>query len=280
MKKTLTYTILTAVVIFAAYWGLLAVDCNAFSYAVCFIIPVAGVAIGLAIGTAVKSGALKDNLLDQKKITRISIFTCCGLILVLTLFQYASCFVVETAYSYNFNNVFKGEHISGYTYYGVPINFWIFFKMQYIEPTYEIGSRYGSSSMDTGISGIGVIIYILQYVSAAFVALCVVKGLKDNKVCDTCKMYYTTKRLDRFRTENAADTMKEVVDCAEECRNYIPKSPKINKFNLQVDVCSCPGCKQGALVFSTPVRTGKQTVMKTLCVKDLESNQLLFYTRQ
>lgn len=279
MKKTFLYTLLGSLAIFLVFWGVLNLKVNPFGYAFCFIVPIAGLLIGTIIGGTISSGAKKDNLLDVKKLKLASALICVGLIALLTLFQYGSTFVEEVNGHFRVNNAFRGEHISNYLIGDEEVNFPVFFRLNFVEPTYEVNSRYGTQGYDTGIPGIGVIIYLLQYVVAVFFSRIYIKELGNLPVCDTCKAYYVTKHLDRFSTENANESIDKVLSCVETGTGYVPVSPKLKKFNLAADACYCPKCSRGYIRFITPVRNGKQIQQVEVARRELENGQMLFYLR-
>lgn len=278
MKKTIIYTALVCVAIWAIFWGLLLLDMNPLGYCILFIVPLAGVLIGFSLGWALKTGMKKDNIMYSKKIAGVTVAVVCGLLIFLTLFEYFSTYIVETPTAYEFNHIFKGDHVSDYTYYGEPINLFVFFKMNYLEPTYTLGGNSGDA-IDTGISGIGGIIYLLQYIVACLITVFEVKGLKDVPVCGVCGIYYVNKNIDRFSTTDEQSVINGIISNTNASVPYTPVSPKLKKYNLALQTCFCPSCHKAVLIFTRPEKNGNQVTNKVICTQDITAGQLSLFVR-
>lgn len=244
MKRYVLNHLLILFIGVLSLWLFLLLDIELLSVSICFIIPIAGLAYGMLTGWLLSSALKKENIAySQRYAFEAAVFSV-ALLAFLTWVDYATCFVTD---EYLINHYFKGNHISWFSIDGTPVSFWYYFRMTFIESMTEISMRGNRSNpIETGIKGISIIIYAVNYILAAVSAWRVMAHLKNARVCENCKKYYTEKLIDRFEGISEGEKcVSFVVSQINNGTSYVPRKIKSQDYSFAIKVEYCPECKSG-----------------------------------
>ena len=256
MKKYILNIVYATLIILIIDWLALLCDLNPLSTAFLFVIPLGGLIFGWILGAMAESGLKKGAVLYEKKYSIITAVYACVLLFILTYFGYLTCYITDEM---EISHLFNGEHISNFLYNDTPVNFFQYFKMEYIDTTLGIAIRGNRSNpTDTGISGLGIIIYVLNYIAISVVTYKIVDSLKNAPLCDSCKQYYDEKEIDRFLEGSSEQSILNKLSTGIEGGHYYqPENKNADAYSYSVKTTFCPSCFKGVVSIYAHVPSGK-----------------------
>lgn len=275
-KRLIPYMLCGLLLVSIPFYLSLLLDFNFLGLAVVFVVPVGGLLIASALGSAARLALLRDNC-DFTKGTALVIGLFALLtVLGLTYLDYATCFVDAGK---NVNHLFRGTHISMYeTSDGIWLNFPGYVKVTYLQATFSIIVRHmATHPIDTGVTGFGVIIYALQYIVAALGSILFASTISEEPKCPRCNKYYLSKEVGVFSDEEKAlPFLRDLME--ENFGDSVYKPVIIAKTDgaIITRAMYCPDCRIGMLGVYRYKVTGQDAEEEKIMSMELNSNQLSY----
>ncbi len=273
-KRLIPYLLISVPIAVAADYISLLFNENLMGLAIFFFIPIGGLLLGGDIGLLAKKAMFKDNAGCSRKVAVAIALFACLVTLGLLYFEYATCFVdVEN----EINHMFMGEHISSYQIHGEPLDFPGYLKAFYLNTTMAIIPDIPFiKPIDTGITGYGAGLLVLQFIVAAGVSAFFALSVNDEPKCPVCNKYYKEAKLDTFADAERADVFIQNLFSERLPEGRYQPVYETEKTGCIVKMVAkyCPDCGKGE-IWTVKVNTKKDDE-EVLHKRELNRDQMVY----